>query len=83
MQTPPKLSVVRSCFSSREEALADCAKHGFTPTLYVSTSSPELPLHFHAGSTIGYVIEVVWMHTVLHIHLKHWIYLVFSRTRKH
>ena len=52
----PKLSVVRQCFSSREEALQDCRENAYFPVDYHSTASPELPVHWHATSTIGYVL---------------------------
>ena len=53
----PKAYVVHAHFKTKEDALADCIKEGYTPTAFTSTPSPELPLHWHAASTIGYVLK--------------------------
>ena len=52
-----KLSVDRGFFSTREEVLEDIRRTGFWPTTYVSSRSPELPLHWHQDDIIGYLIQ--------------------------
>ena len=57
MADQPQLSVDRGYFSNREEVFADIAKTGFWPTTYVSRPSPELPVHWHKGDIVGYLMQ--------------------------
>ena len=52
-----KLTVDKGFFSSKDQVLEDIRKSGFWPTTYISNASPELPLHWHDGDIIGYVME--------------------------
>lgn len=52
-----KLTVDKGFFSSKEEVFDDIRRSGFWPTTYISAPSPELPLHWHDGNIIGYVME--------------------------
>lgn len=51
------MTVERNFFKTKEEVLEDIAKHGFWPTTYLSTASPELPVHHHDREMFGYVME--------------------------
>lgn len=51
------MRVDKGYFRTREEVYRDMAKSGFWPTTYVSNPSPELPLHWHDGDIIGYLID--------------------------
>ena len=55
----PRLHVVRGFFDPRvpDEAWADAAREGYAAQEFTSTASPELPLHWHRASTIGYVLR--------------------------
>ncbi len=55
-QQKPVIRVDKGYFADRSEVFADIAETGFWPTTYVSNASPELPVHWHDGDTIGYVI---------------------------
>ena len=51
------IEVHRQFFDSKEQVLEDLKKTGFWPTTFVSTTSPELPLHWHDSDINGYVME--------------------------
>lgn len=51
------LTVDKGFFTSKDQVLEDIRKSGFWPTTYISNASPELPLHWHDGDIIGYVME--------------------------
>jgi quercetin dioxygenase-like cupin family protein len=47
----------KGLFATKEEALADIAKHGTWPTTFISGPSDGLPVHWHDTEVHGYVIE--------------------------
>lgn len=51
------LSVERNAFGNMKEALADIARQGLWPTTYISTPTPELPVHWHDGNIQGYLVK--------------------------
>lgn len=51
------MRVEKNVFDTREDVYRDMIETGFWPTTYLSSPSPELPLHWHDGDTIGYVME--------------------------
>ena len=51
------LEVHRKFFSTKEQVFDDLKQTGFFPTTYVSTPSPEIPVHWHDCEVHGYVIE--------------------------
>ena len=51
------LTVDKGFFTSKDQVLEDIRKSGFWPTTYISNASPELPLHWHDGDIVGYVME--------------------------
>ena len=51
------VSVERNAFSTMQEALADITSQGLWPTTYISTPSPELPVHWHDGDIQGYLVK--------------------------
>lgn len=51
------LRVVKNAFSGLSGALEDVRANGFWPNTFVSSPSPELPLHHHDVDIVGYVIE--------------------------
>ena len=53
----PLMRIEKNFFSAKEEVYRDMMDTGFWPTTYVSAPSPELPLHWHDGDTIGYVVD--------------------------
>ena len=52
----PLMRIERQCFETKEDVYRDMIQTGFWPTTYLSQPSPELPVHWHAGDTIGYVM---------------------------
>ena len=52
-----KLTVDKGYFQTKEDVFDDIRSSGFWPTTYISGTSPELPLHWHDGDIIGYVME--------------------------
>jgi hypothetical protein len=52
-----KLTVDKGYFQTKEDVFDDIRRSGFWPTTYISGTSPELPLHWHDGDIIGYVME--------------------------
>lgn len=53
----PEMTVDHGYFETHADVMRDIAETGFWPTTYVSTPSPELPLHHHGQDIIGYVLE--------------------------
>ena len=51
------MRVEKQCFETKEDVYRDMIETGFWPTTYLSAPSPELPLHWHGGDTIGYVMS--------------------------
>jgi len=51
------LSVERGAFSTMQEALADITRQGLWPTTYISTPTPELPVHWHDCNIQGYLVK--------------------------
>jgi len=51
------MRIEKDAFESKEDVYRDMIKTGFWPTTYLSSPSPELPLHWHDGDNIGYVVE--------------------------
>ena len=51
------MRIEKNFFDTREDVYRDMIDTGFWPTTYLSAPSPELPLHWHDGDTIGYVME--------------------------
>ena len=52
-----EFTVQKRFFDHREQVYEDLARTGHWPTTYVSSASPELPLHWHDLDVSGYVIE--------------------------
>lgn len=50
-------SVERGAFGTMQEALADIARQGLWPTTYISTPTPELPVHWHDCDIQGYLVK--------------------------
>jgi redox-sensitive bicupin YhaK (pirin superfamily) len=50
------MRIEKNAFQSKEDVYRDMIETGFWPTTYLSGPSPELPLHWHDGDTIGYVM---------------------------
>ena len=53
----PKMVIEKGFFTSRDDVLQDIRRSGYWPTTYISTKSPELPVHYHAHDILGYVME--------------------------
>tara|TARA_A200000159_G_scaffold160724_1_gene181339 strand:- start:1522 stop:1962 length:441 start_codon:yes stop_codon:yes gene_type:complete len=51
------LTIHKQFFKTRDEVYQDLARSGHWPTTYVSTASPELPVHWHDLDVSGYVIS--------------------------
>lgn len=52
-----KMVIEKGYFTSRAEVMEDIRDSGYWPTTFMSTRSPELPLHYHNHDIIGYVME--------------------------
>ena len=52
-----KLVIEKDYFASRAEVMDDIRDTGYWPTTFISSKSPELPLHYHDHDIIGYVME--------------------------
>ena len=52
-----KMMIEKGYFRTRAEVMDDIRDSGYWPTTYISTKSPELPIHYHAHDIIGYAIE--------------------------
>lgn len=57
MASRPVMRIEKESFETREDVYRDMIETGFWPTTYVSTPSPELPLHWHHGDSIGYLMD--------------------------
>lgn len=57
MGDQPVLRVERNAFSDMQEAMADITSQGLWPTTYISSPSPELPVHWHGGDMQGYLVK--------------------------
>ncbi len=51
------MRIERNAFETREDVFKDMLKTGYWPTTYLSTASPELPVHWHDGDIIGYLMD--------------------------
>jgi uncharacterized cupin superfamily protein len=51
------IHIEKNFFQTKEDVYRDMIETGFWPTTYLSNPSPALPLHWHDGDTIGYVME--------------------------
>jgi len=51
------LKVEKGYFETKDDVMRDILKTGFWPTTHISLSSPELPVHWHDGDIIGYVMS--------------------------
>ena len=57
MSDQPLMTVERGAFSSMKDAMQQITDQGLWPTTYISTPSPELPLHWHDGGMQGYLVK--------------------------
>lgn len=57
MTAQPVMTIERDAFETRADVYRDMIDTGYWPTTYLSTASPELPLHWHDGNIIGYLLE--------------------------
>ena len=57
MTEQPTLSVERGAFGSMQEALTQITSQGLWPTTYISSPSPELPVHWHDSPIQGYLVK--------------------------
>ena len=57
MSDRPVMRVERGAFSTMQEAMEQITAEGLWPTTYISTPSPELPLHWHDGGMKGYLVK--------------------------
>lgn len=53
----PKMEIDQGYFATRNDVFRDMIETGFWPTTYISARSPELPLHWHDGDIIGYLVH--------------------------
>ncbi len=51
------MTIDHGYFETHADVMADIARTGFWPTTYLSTASPELPVHYHNYDIIGYVLS--------------------------
>ncbi len=51
------LKVDKGYFKTKDDVVRDMLKTGFWPTTHISLTSPELPVHWHDGDIIGYVMS--------------------------
>ena len=51
------LEVVKNHFSTMQEAMAEITSKGLWPTTYISSPSPELPVHWHDCAMEGFLIS--------------------------
>lgn len=54
--TQPVMRIERGAFENRQDVYRDMIETGFWPTTYLSAPSPELPVHWHDGDIVGYVM---------------------------
>ena len=52
----PTVRIEKRAFATKEDVYRDMIETGYWPTTYLSAPSPELPLHWHDGDVIGYVM---------------------------
>lgn len=57
MSDKPVMRVERQCFETLEDVMEAIKASGFWPTTYISTPSPELPLHWHDDDVEGYLLK--------------------------
>ena len=57
MTVQPIMRVERNAFRTMQDAIAEIASQGLWPTTYISTPSPELPLHWHDCALQGYLVK--------------------------
>ncbi|MFN3232391.1 MAG: cupin domain-containing protein [Alphaproteobacteria bacterium] len=57
MSDQPVLRVERNAFSTMQEAMSQITSQGLWPTTYISTPSPELPVHWHDCAMQGYLVK--------------------------
>lgn len=57
MADQPVLSVERNAFGSLQEAMSQITSQGLWPTTYISSPSPELPVHWHDCAIQGYLVK--------------------------
>ena len=57
MSDKPVMRVERQCFETLEDVMEAIKSSGFWPTTYISTPSPELPLHWHDDDVEGYLLK--------------------------
>ncbi|MFP6835993.1 MAG: cupin domain-containing protein [Pseudomonadales bacterium] len=51
------MRIEKNAFETREDVYRDMLETGYWPTTYLSNASPELPVHWHDGDIIGYLID--------------------------
>lgn len=51
------MRIEKNAFETRQDVYRDMAETGYWPTTYLSTASPELPVHWHDSDIIGYLME--------------------------
>lgn len=51
------LKVEKGYFRTKDDVMRDILETGFWPTTHISLTSPELPVHWHDGDIIGYVMS--------------------------
>lgn len=51
------MRIEKNAFETRQDVYRDMIETGYWPTTYLSTASPELPVHWHNGDIIGYLID--------------------------
>jgi len=57
MSVQPVMHIEKQAFATRQDVYRDMLETGFWPTTYISAASPELPLHWHDGDIIGYLVD--------------------------
>ena len=57
MSQQPVMRIEKNAFETREDVFRDMLETGYWPTTYLSTTSPELPVHWHDGDIIGYLMD--------------------------
>ena len=57
MSDRPVMRIEKGFFETKADVYRDMIETGFWPTTYRSNPSPELPVHWHDGDTIGYLVE--------------------------
>ena len=52
-----KMRIEHGYFETRAQVMEDIRDSGYWPTTFISSKSPELPIHYHNHDIIGYVVE--------------------------